>query len=141
MDMDEDDMGSMSGLDMGGEGPFRHTNERLAHGFWYGIAAIVGLLAILRVVDYLQRRDRQTLHHKKPECIPSRPRGPFSQAYATATATMRELCYPQPIYFVGRYSRYFSPLPIGRWLVLIVYWIVLLCFLWSNTILQPSSPM
>lgn len=141
MDMADMGMSGMGGMDMSGEGPFRPTNEKIARSLWYGITGIVGLLALFRVVEHIQSCRRQRLRQKDPKCIPSRPRGLFSQAYATVTATMRELCYPQPIFFSGKYSRYFSPLPIGRWLILVTYWTVLLCFLWTDTIIPPDSPM
>jgi len=134
-------MGMSGGMDMASAGLFTPVNEAIAHGFWYAIAAIVGLLGCVRLVSILQSRSRQRLHKINPHCVPSRPRGLLSQMYATATATAREIAYSQPIYFTGRFSRYFSPLPVGRWMLLAVYWIVILIFLWSNTILKPSDPM
>ena len=125
---------------MSTEGPFRPTNIRIAHGYWYGIAACIGLLATARIFRYLESIQRQKLNKKDPSVVPSRPQGHFSQACATATASLREIAYPQPIYFTGRISKYFSPLPLGRWLILLFYWTVLLCFLWTGTILSPSSP-
>lgn len=136
------DMGGMSGgMDMGSEGLFTATNRAIARGYWYGIAATTALFTVARIVSLVQRRQRLKLHEADPHCIPSRPRNVMSRAYATATATMRELSYPQPIYFTGRISEYFSPLPVGRWLILAVYWTILLIFLWSDTILKPSDPM
>ncbi|KAK5130932.1 hypothetical protein LTR08_001535 [Meristemomyces frigidus] len=134
-------MAGMGGMDMSSNGLFTGTNEAVAHGFWYGIASVVGMLTLVRVFSAIQSRQRRRLTDKDPYRIPSRPNGMFSQAYATATATMRELAYPQPYYFTGKIAKYFSPIPVGRWLILAVYWIMVLVFLWSNTILKPKDPM
>ncbi|KAK3697298.1 ferric-chelate reductase Frp1 [Vermiconidia calcicola] len=133
----------MSGMDMsmGSESPFRPVNEKLSHALWYGIAGVVGLLTVIRVIRILETRRRHQLQRQDPSCTPSRPAGRFSQAFATVTTSWRELSYPQPVYFTGRISKYFSPLPVGRWLILIFYWTVLLCFLWVNTLLAPNDPM
>lgn len=128
-------------MSMGSESPFRPVNEKLAHALWYGIAGVVGLLTVARVIRILEGRRRHQLQLQDPSCTPSRPAGRLSQALATATTTWRELSYPQPVYFTGRISKYFSPLPVGRWLILISYWTVLLCFLWTNTIMAPDDPM
>jgi NAD(P)H-flavin reductase len=130
-------------MDMSGmthtAGPFKPTNEKIALGYWYSIAGIVGLLTFRRLYGLLESRRRQNV--KDSSVVPSRPNGAFQQAYATAIATIRELAYPQPVYFTGKISKYFTPLPVGRWLLLAVYWIAILSFLWTDTILRPSSMM
>lgn len=122
------------------EGGFRTANERLSHAYWYAIAGSVGLLTLIRVLRMWESMRRRAIQQREPNLIASRPRGRLAQAYATATATVREIAYPQPVYFTGRISKYFSPLPAGRWVILASYWTVLLCFLWSDTILGPSDP-
>ncbi|KAK3661300.1 ferric-chelate reductase Frp1 [Elasticomyces elasticus] len=139
--MDGMDMASMGGMDMGSQSLFVSTNQAIARGYWYGIAGITGLLTIIRLVSIAQTRHRLKRQERDPHCVPSRPRSFFSQAYATATATIRELSYAQPVYFTGRISKYFSPLPVGKWLVLAAYWTAILIFLWSNTILKPKDAM
>lgn len=135
------DMGGMSGgMDAGSEGPFRATNEKLAHVLWYCIAGVVGLLSISRGIKILDSRRRRSLANELKH-NPCGPHGPLSQSIATTRAILREISYPQPIYFTGRISKYFSPLPVGRWLVLICYWVLLLCFLWTDTILYPGNPI
>ena len=114
-------MSSIGGMDMGSEGPVRSTNARVAQGFWYGIAGIVGLLTLLRGIESVQCRQRQKLQEANAICVPSKPQGQISQAYATATSTLRELSYRQPVYFTGRISKYCSPLPVGRKLILMFY--------------------
>ena len=130
---------NMGGMSMSMGGMFTPTNMSIAHAFWYIIAAFVGLLTVIRCTNWYQSRRRQAAHSKGLRDVPSRPEGYLAQLYATATATMRELAYPQPIVFTGRFSKYFTPPPIGRCLVLAVYWIVILTMLWSNTILTKGS--
>lgn len=129
------------GMDRGSSGMFTAVNEAIAHGFWYGIAICVGALGLVRIISKVQSMQRLRVRQRSPETIPSKPRSHIAQAYATATATIRELSYPQPVYFTGRISKYFTPPSVGRCLVLAVYWIVILTLLWSNTILSPSSSM
>jgi NAD(P)H-flavin reductase len=130
---------NMGGMSMSMGGMFTPTNMSIAHAFWYIIAAVVGLLTVIRYTNWYQSRTRQTAHSKGLRNVPSKPEGCLAQLYATATATMRELAYPQPIVFTGRFSKYFTPPPIGRCVVLAIYWIVILAMLWSNTILTKGS--
>jgi NAD(P)H-flavin reductase len=130
---------NMGGMSMSMGGMFTPTNMSIAHAFWYIIAAFVGLLTVIRCTSWYQSRRRRAAHSKGLQQVPSRPEGYLAQLYATATATMRELAYPQPIVFTGRFSKYFTPPPIGRCLVLAIYWIVILTMLWSNTILTKGS--
>lgn len=120
-------------------GMFTPANKVIARGFWYAIVAIVALLAVVRSIAWLQSRGRQAAYRRGDQTVPSRPESYLAQLYATATATLRELAYPQPLVFTGKYSRYFTPPPVGRCLVIAVYWIVILTMLWSNTILTKGS--
>lgn len=128
-------------MSMSTSGPFRPTNQKIALAYWYAVAGVIGVLAITRVLRLLESRRREKAALTSPDDHPSRPHTNVQQVWATATAIVREISYPQPLYFTGRISRYFSPLPLGRWLILVAYWTALLCFLWTNTILTPSNPM
>lgn len=139
--MDMGGMEGMGGMDMGTDGPFRPTNMRLAHGLWYGITAFVGLLTAFRLIVAFESYRRRKLFLRHPRSVPSRPRGRLSQALATATAVAREASYSQALYFGGRISKHFSPLPTGQWMILLLYWAVLLAFLWHGTIIPSSDPM
>lgn len=44
-------MSGMGGMDMGSVGMFTPTNKKIAHLYWYLVAAVVGLLLLRRVVD------------------------------------------------------------------------------------------
>ena len=129
----------MNGMSMSMGGEFTPANKAIAREFWYIIIAFVGLLTTIRCVSWYQSRRRQAAHKAGRQAVPSRPRGCLAQVWATATATFRELAYPQPMVFTGKFSKYFTPPPVGRCLVLAVYWIVLLTMLWSNTILTKGS--
>ena len=54
---------------------------------------------------------------------------------------MREMTYPQPFHLSRGLSQYFSPPPLGRCLILVAYWIMVLTMLWSNVLLKPTSSM
>ena len=142
--MDGMDMGGMSGMgggmDQADEGLFTAVNRAIACGFWYGVLGCVGLFTIARIISVVQSRHRRRLFRHNNH-TPSKPHGWLSQVCATTTAVTREMSYPQPIVFTGRFAKYFTPLPLGRWLILLFYWTVILCFLWSNTILKPNDPM
>lgn len=116
------------------------ADKDYAHNYWYGIAGCVGVLAAIRTANLLQAKQRLR-DQSRGVYVPSKPRGWLSQAYATGTAITREMLYPQPVYFTGRITRYFTPLPIGRWLLLIIYWIIILSFLWDRTINQKDDPL
>ncbi|KAI6805623.1 hypothetical protein KC332_g14204 [Hortaea werneckii] len=139
MDMSGMDMDGMGGMDMGSSSLFRVTNEAIARRFWYLIIGATALLTLKRGVFVLQSRQIRRRMTTAPSSIPSRPENWLSQTYATATAICREVAYPQPWCFTGPFTRYLAPLPVGRWLILAIYWTVILIFLWSGTILKPSD--
>lgn len=41
----------MSGMDMSTAGMFTPTNKKVAHLYWYIVAAVVGVLVARRIVD------------------------------------------------------------------------------------------
>lgn len=63
------------------------------------------------------------------------------KAYASITATLREISYPHPFHLNGRISRYFSPPPLGRCIVILLYWLVILLCLWNGSILHPGDAL
>lgn len=130
---------NMGGMSMSMGGVFTPTNTAIAHDFWYIVAAFVGLLTIIRAVSYFTSRRRQAAYSRGSQTVPSRPVGYLAQVYATITATFRELSYPQPIVFTGRFSKFFTPPPAGRCVVLALYWIIVLTMLWSDTIISRGS--
>ena len=134
------DSHSMHGMDMGGSmSPSRSTNMRLARNYWYIIAALTGVWTAIRVQRAWERRRRRRHLRLHPMSIASRPHGLLSQVIATITAIARESTYSQPLFFTGPVAKHFTPLSVGKWTLLAAYWILLLSFLFSGTILTPSS--
>ena len=129
------------GMDMGTQGTFAPTNMSIARAYWYIVASTVGVLASRRIYEesrsYLQQRSRRHDSDSKQ----SQPRNVIAQAYETTIAICREMAYPQLYWLNGRVGRYFNPPPLGRCLVLLTYWAIILTMLWTNTILAPSSSM
>lgn len=148
-------MSGMGGMDMSSAGMFTPTNKRIAHLYWYLVAAVVAVLVFRRIVDRLRlfllsvtRSDiifeaddfhSVRKHQQQPGVVPSRPDNILAQTYDTCVAICRELAYPQLWMWTGKFSRYFNPPPLGRCLLLLAYWAVILTMLWSNVILSPSS--
>jgi hypothetical protein len=140
--MDMSGMGGMAGgMDMASGGMFTQTNKAIAHGYWYAIAAVVLFYATARLIEITRRRRRLHGNSVRFRSVTRRGEDSFWNALATITATFRELSYPQPVYFSGSISKYFTQLPIGHWLLLAIYWTTILVMLWSNTILKPKDPM
>jgi hypothetical protein len=75
----------------------------------------------------------------QPSGVPSRPHNVVSQAYDTVNSIFREMAYPQLYWLDGPVTRFLNPPSLGKCLLLVSYWVVLLIFLWSNTLLKPSS--
>jgi predicted ferric reductase len=80
------------------------------------------------------------MHKRRPSMIPSRPNNILVQAYDTMIAVCREMAYPQIYWLSGSFTRYLNPPALGRCLLLLMYWVVILTAIWTNTILTPSSP-
>src|SRR5271170_3441765 len=80
------------------------------------------------------------MHKRRPSMIPSRPNNILVQAYDTMIAICREMAYPQIYWLSGSFARYLNPPALGRCLLLLMYWVVILTAIWTNTILTPSSP-
>lgn len=68
---------------------------------------------------------------------PSRPSGPLSQAWATATAIGREASYPQ-LYVPSRFLSWLTPPSAGRLLVLLVYWAVVIYMATAGAIVKDA---
>ncbi|QIX01144.1 hypothetical protein AMS68_006661 [Peltaster fructicola] len=127
-------MNDMMDMGMDSPGLFTQDNQYRAQILWYLIAATVGSMTVTRVWRLLERRRRKTRASAQPSGI-------IEHCIATATAVFRETSLPQPIYFSGRISKYFTPPSMGRCLFLGAYWIVILTLLWSDVLMQPDDPM
>ncbi|PNY23112.1 Ferric/cupric reductase transmembrane component 7 [Tolypocladium capitatum] len=99
------------------------TNYAFARDYWYIVAGATGLLVAIRGVNAYGARQRLAACNDPSVEQPTRPDGALSQAWATATAVVRELGHPQ-LYLPARGLRWATPPPLGRVLVLLCYWAV-----------------
>lgn len=123
---------------MGGTtGGFQMVNKGLAETYWYLIVGFVGALVLIRVVNYVDLRTRLRACSKNSRQFPTRPSNRLSQVWATATAIGREMSYPQ-LYVPGRFFSWATPPPLGRILILAVYWAVIIYMSVSNAVIQDA---
>lgn len=79
----------------------------------------------------LQACDKSFIEHA------TRPDGRVSQAWATATAIIREMSYPQ--YYISKVGlRWATPLPLGRILVLLCYWAMIIYMMAWNAVMKDA---
>lgn len=69
---------------------------------------------------------------------PTKPRNIPTQIFATATAIVREITYPQAPFWDGRWFGWLSPPPLGRALLLLSYWAIILAFLTNGAIVNDA---
>ncbi|PNP59758.1 hypothetical protein THARTR1_00637 [Trichoderma harzianum] len=117
----------MSGMGMTGMGS--DVNHRFARAYWYITATVVGSLMVVRGVNHVGAVQRCSSPH------PTRPNGPLSQSWATATALVRELSHPQ-LFIPLRHFTWLTPPPLGRVLVLLCYWAVIIYFMTWHSIVH-----
>lgn len=128
------------GMDMGMEGPFKGENTRIAHAYWYIIAAIAGIRGFRTIFDQIRTRIAKRQSDSRG-LVPSQPSNIFIQSYETCLTICRELTYPTMKPFSGSISRYFTIPPLGQCLTILTYWIILLIMLWTNVLLPKSDDM
>ncbi|KAI1818856.1 ferric reductase like transmembrane component-domain-containing protein [Poronia punctata] len=114
---------------------FGAANEGAAQGYWYFIAAVVGLLLCVRGINYVENTIRLRRSKSLSVRYPTKPANRLMQAWATLTAIGREMSYPQ-LYIPIRYLSWMTPPPMGRVLVLVVYWAVIIYMMTSNAIIK-----
>ncbi|KAK8090480.1 hypothetical protein PG997_005441 [Apiospora hydei] len=118
------DMG-MGGMDMG-SGMFSQDNMALARAYWYIIAGVLALLLLIRLVNSGQ-------HWLSSIRYPTKPTTWYWQTWATLTAVAREISYPQ-LYVPYKYLSWMTPPPMGRVLVLLAYWAVIIYMMTAGAI-------
>ncbi|GJD05350.1 ferric reductase like transmembrane component [Colletotrichum higginsianum] len=99
----------MGGGMMMGTALFQVTNIHLAKSFWYIIAGV----------------------------FPTRPSNRITQIWATTTALVREAGHPQ-LYIPIRGLRWATPPPLGRVLVLLAYWAVIIYMMVEDAIVKDA---
>ncbi|PFH63122.1 hypothetical protein XA68_17766 [Ophiocordyceps unilateralis] len=109
-----------------GAGIGSEANYAFARAFWFIIIAAVGLAVAIRAANHCvaRQRLRACTDPAVAHSVCARPTGPISRAWATATALSREAGLPQvpPPAVPG--LRWAAPPPLGRVLLLLVYWAV-----------------
>ncbi|KXJ94891.1 hypothetical protein Micbo1qcDRAFT_232269 [Microdochium bolleyi] len=125
------------GMDMGGmsSNSWTATNTGLAAAFWYLIAAVLGLCLLIRAADHFQNRSRLQTLRTRSVAFPTKPQTAWQQAWATTTAVAREASYPQ-LYIPVRGLQWLTPPPMGRVLLLLAYWAVVIYMMASDAIIK-----
>ncbi|KAI0201348.1 ferric reductase like transmembrane component-domain-containing protein [Astrocystis sublimbata] len=122
--------------DHGASNPiFTSTNEALARGYWYIVAAVVGFLALVRGINYIEHTTRLRRSRTASVEFPTQPSNRFLQAWATLTAVGREMSYPQAFVPI-RYLAWATPPPLGRVLVVFVYWAIIIYMMVHEAIVK-----
>ncbi|EAA30048.3 hypothetical protein GE21DRAFT_4980 [Neurospora crassa] len=127
------DMSSMGGMSMGGPNSFQGTNMGLAHDFWYIIAAVLGFLALCRLVNLYKSRTRLQKRFANSVQYPTKPANKFLEIWATLTALIRESSYPQ-LYVPSSWFSWMTPPPLGRVITLLAYWAIIVSMMTANAI-------
>ncbi|CAN8096971.1 unnamed protein product [Discula destructiva] len=134
MDMSSSSMGMSMTM---GTGLFQIQNMELARAYWYLIAGVLGLFLVIRGANYVQSQTRLRRCAAASVQHPSRPSGPLSRVWATATAVGREASYAQ-LYVPTRFLSWLTPPSTGRVLVLLVYWAVVIYMATAGAIVKDA---
>ncbi|KAH9230961.1 hypothetical protein K456DRAFT_1842249 [Colletotrichum gloeosporioides 23] len=111
---------------------FQTTKIELARGFWIIIGSVLGSIAVLRLFSLYQSRTRLRRLASGSIRHPTRPTNGFQKVFATMTALSREMSYPQ-LFISKTWLSWMSPPPLGRSLVLLVYWIIIAYMMAAGT--------
>ncbi|KAI1075365.1 ferric reductase like transmembrane component-domain-containing protein [Whalleya microplaca] len=134
-------MSGMGGMDMGdmstSSDVFMATNKAFALGYWYFIAAIVGLFLLIRAVNFAQNWTRLRVSRTSSVEFPTRPTTWYFQLWATLTAVGREMSYPQ-LYIPVRYLSWMTPPPMGRIIALLIYWAVIIYMMAKSVVVKDA---
>ncbi|KAI0538998.1 ferric reductase like transmembrane component-domain-containing protein [Xylaria digitata] len=114
---------------------FTPTNEAFARGYWYIVAAVILLLAVIRGINFVQDGIRLRRSRIVSVQYPTKPSNRFMQTWATLTAVGREMSYPQ-LYVPIRYLSWLTPPPLGRVLVMLVYWVIIIYMMAQGAVIK-----
>ncbi|KAF3904201.1 hypothetical protein ABW21_db0200540 [Orbilia brochopaga] len=117
----------------GMDNQFRTTNADVAQTYWIIIGVVVASLTSLNIIDRILTRQR--LKAAANNCShPTRVKSKLGQIWATSTALVRETALPSVRSFTNKNSllSMFTPLPLGRSLVLLLYMIMVALMLSIN---------
>ncbi|KAG5918887.1 hypothetical protein E4U42_006709 [Claviceps africana] len=108
-------------------------NYAFARDYWYMLAAAVGAFSAVRLINFCAGKQRLRACEEASLEHATRPSGTVGQIWATATAVMREISHPQ-FYVSKRGLRWATPPPMGRIIVLLCYWAVIIYFMAWNAV-------
>ncbi|KAI1151566.1 arginyl-tRNA synthetase [Nemania diffusa] len=114
---------------------FTSVNMALARGYWYFVAVAVTLLAVIRGINSAQNSIRLRRSRIVSVQYPTKPSNRFMQIWATLTAVGREMSYPQ-LYIPIRYLSWITPPPLGRVLVMLVYWAIIIYMMVNGAVIK-----
>lgn len=138
--MDMSGMSGMGGMDMGSTGLFQKDNMKIARSLWYIVAAVVGVLALRALTEYVRLVVAKRASIQRSN-TPSRPTNALWQLYDTLITSLREISYPASRPFRGAALRHFTPPSFGKSALILTYWTIILIMLWSNVLLGPGSSL
>lgn len=128
--------GGSHSMDHGVNG-FQPRNMELARIFWYIIAAVMGFLAACRLVNVYVSQMRLRRCASNSVQFPTRPSNQFLELWATMTAVIRESSYPQ-LYISIRGLSWLTPPPLGRAVVLLIYWAIIISMMTDGAIIKDA---
>ncbi|KAI5918367.1 ferric reductase like transmembrane component-domain-containing protein [Camillea tinctor] len=126
----------MGGMSMSSNS-FQTTNIRFAQSYWYLIVAIVGLFLLIRIINSTQSWLRLRTCRANSVRHPTKPTTWYWQTWATLTAVVRELSYPQ-LYISTPCWSWMTPPPVGRVLVVLIYWAVIIYMMTRGSIVKDA---
>ncbi|OAA50341.1 Flavoprotein transmembrane component [Metarhizium rileyi] len=108
-------------------------NYAFARDYWYILAGVVGGLTAIRCIEMYTARQRLKACKETSIEHATRPDSRVSQAWATATAVVREISHPQ--LYVSRVGfRWATPPSLGRIMILLCYWAMIVYFMSWNAV-------
>ncbi|KAG5985005.1 hypothetical protein E4U55_002112 [Claviceps digitariae] len=124
--MDHEQMHMDSGLGM-------DYNYAFARDYWYILAGAIGAFAAVRVINFCAGKQRLKACEETSIEHATRPNGNIGQVWATATAIIREISHPQ-LYVSKHGLRWATPPSMGKIIVLLCYWAMIIYFMVWNAI-------
>lgn len=118
-------------------GPFVVTNSSMARSYWYIIASVLGFTFVLRICKVFEMAARIRLAKAGALEYPTKSRNIVTQALATGSAILREVAGPQ-YHIKSRWFSWLSPPSLGRSLVILVYWAVIVYMLVWHAIVNDA---
>ncbi|KAK6538481.1 hypothetical protein TWF694_010064 [Orbilia ellipsospora] len=116
-----------------GDNMFTPTNQAIARKYWIVVGVVIAFLTVVNIVDRILTRLRiRAAANNHPH--PTRVKSSIGQMWATATALLREVALPSVRSFTSKNSllAMFTPLPLGRSLVVFLYMIMIILMLSIN---------